>query len=501
MTVAARFLADHASMLLLGTTAMLFVAVLASALCRSPLHRQRAGELGVAATLVWLALACLPMPRVAWPARTLLPVSAPSAVTQADVRVVAPVEISPPLPAVTPRATLETAVQPMPIERSRVLDFPEPAPPTTPAARIDWPLLVGRAYLIGVGVCAAWLLLGHVFLFRLVRGATFSAELSERAGARVMVSERLSRPFTCGVFRPVVLIPAAMLRPEARLGLRQVILHEAAHVRRHDGVGNFIFCIALPLLYGHPLYWLLRRQAGLARELIADDQAARADGKAAYAEQLIALARAGAARMPTPVAAIGIFQNRSHFYRRMHMLLERKTSLPVRCSTLGRAAMAAAVVVAVGGATAFLGVRPARAADAPGGANVVRTVSEVPVLSKIPYVGRLFVNTAIVQANPLADEAKPAAGAPRAGSADDADAPRAKAADAGPTLDRLTANQIAITDPMMRDMLAKRDAIRDEMDKLRAFGTDNNRVKFANEQLDRMEERIAEYAKEWREFQ
>jgi hypothetical protein len=148
-------------------------------------------------------------------------------------------------------------------------------------------------------------------------------------------------------------------------------------------------------------------------------------------------------------------------------------------------------------------VRSARAANL-AGANAVQTVSEVPVLSKIPFVGHLFVTRTNVQANPLAGvDDKPAVDRPKSGSGsgDGADAARAKAADAGPSVDRLTVNQIAITDPMMRDLLAKRDAIQDEMEKLRLDGPNTDRVKLANEQLSRIEERIELYARDWREFQ
>src|SRR5207302_3710312 len=125
-----------------------------------------------------------------------------------------------------------------------------------------------------------------------------------------------SRPVTCGVFRPIILLPAALLDEGCAVQLRQVLLHERGHVEQRDGWGSLLFSLGLPALYFHPLYWWLRRSCALARELVVDDRAARADGKAAYVTHLIALARGSRAMSISPVGAIGILQIRSHFYRR-----------------------------------------------------------------------------------------------------------------------------------------------------------------------------------------
>jgi protein involved in polysaccharide export with SLBB domain len=126
-----------------------------------------------------------------------------------------------------------------------------------------------------------------------------------------------------------------------------------------------LFCLALPVLYFHPLYWWLRRSASLARELVADDWAARADGKEAYVTELVAMARTRMAGVAGPIGAIGILQNRSHFYRRMRMLLQRQDPLATRCSNPCRAALATLTVIAVMGMAAMVGVRPARGQTAP----------------------------------------------------------------------------------------------------------------------------------------
>jgi hypothetical protein len=149
--------------------------------------------------------------------------------------------------------------------------------------------------------------------------------------------------------------------------LRQVVRHEVSHVLQGDGWGNLLFCLALPVLYFHPCYWWLRRWAETARELVADDWAARADGKEAYATALVALARSrvdGGPRAGVWVGGIGMFRRRSAFYRRMRMLLQRSEPLATGCSKTWRGMVGLAGLAIVAGAVAVVGVRPARAQDA-----------------------------------------------------------------------------------------------------------------------------------------
>jgi hypothetical protein len=144
-----------------------------------------------------------------------------------------------------------------------------------------------------------------------------------------------------------------------------------------------LFCVGLPVLYWNPVYWWLRRRSGLLRELVADEWASRADGKEAYAAELVALARTRVKGWAGAMGAIGILQNRSDFYRRMRMLLQRQNPLATGCSTMCRAALALVTLAVVVGLGATVGVTPARGqtADAdpaarPGSAPVVPAKSE-----------------------------------------------------------------------------------------------------------------------------
>ena len=115
---------------------------------------------------------------------------------------------------------------------------------------------------------------------------------------RILVSHRLDTPLVLGTFRPVILVPlAAILGLDAK-ALEAVLVHELAHIRRHDYLANLLQCFAETLFFYHPALWWVSRQIRLERELCCDDAAVRCCGDALlYAS---ALAGLEALRSPKP---------------------------------------------------------------------------------------------------------------------------------------------------------------------------------------------------------
>ncbi len=63
MTPIIDLLTDHGAVFLAGSTLLLGIGTLAMAVLRRPVQQQRLGELTLLATLAWLLLACVPLPR------------------------------------------------------------------------------------------------------------------------------------------------------------------------------------------------------------------------------------------------------------------------------------------------------------------------------------------------------------------------------------------------------------------------------------------------------
>ncbi len=89
----------------------------------------------------------------------------------------------------------------------------------------------------------------------------------------------LASPVTAGWWRPVVLVPAALVSGMPPQLLEALLAHELAHVRRCDYVVNLIQSAIEILLFYHPAVWWLSNRIREEREQIADDVAASTLGE------------------------------------------------------------------------------------------------------------------------------------------------------------------------------------------------------------------------------
>src|SRR5258708_40140426 len=104
------------------------------------------------------------------------------------------------------------------------------------------------------------------------------------------VCEKVAAPSVVGWLRPVVLVPASALTGLTAAQLEALLLHELAHVRRHDYLVNLIQTGVETLLFYHPAVWWVSRRIRQERENCCDDLAAQLCGSAvAYPRALAAM--------------------------------------------------------------------------------------------------------------------------------------------------------------------------------------------------------------------
>lgn len=109
------------------------------------------------------------------------------------------------------------------------------------------------------------------------------SDLAKRLGIRrsvgLRIVETLASPITAGWWRPVVLVPAALMARMPPELLEALLAHELAHVRRHDFLVNLLQNVVEILLFYHPAVWWLSRRIRHERELVADGIAAQFTGE------------------------------------------------------------------------------------------------------------------------------------------------------------------------------------------------------------------------------
>jgi len=104
---------------------------------------------------------------------------------------------------------------------------------------------------------------------------------------RLLISLKVEVPMAIGWLKPVVLLPASMVSGLSTPQLEMLLLHELAHIRRHDYLVNFFQTLIEILLFFHPAVHWISKQMRNEREYCSDDIAVQHCGDAiAYAHTL-----------------------------------------------------------------------------------------------------------------------------------------------------------------------------------------------------------------------
>jgi bla regulator protein BlaR1 len=208
-----------------------------------------------------------------------------------------------PTPAATPRA-VAGGVPDLFVGAPRVIE-----------SCLPW---CGCAWLLGVALAALRVATGCSVTRRLVAGA--AAPLDPRWQARLrgwqralgigrrirlLVSAQVDVPMVVGWARPVVLWPLTACVGLSPDQLDAILVHELAHVRRHDVLVNILQAWIEAVFFHHPAAWWISAQVRAEREYCADEmavrvldagrgearlrQARRADTRLAYARALVAI--------------------------------------------------------------------------------------------------------------------------------------------------------------------------------------------------------------------
>jgi uncharacterized protein (TIGR03435 family) len=222
----------------------------------------------------------------------------------------------------------------LPVQKSAAVTFSAPlsAPRTDSVPTIPF-LLPSEVYAAPPGHFLSWVvvfwmigatafslrllsgwILAQRFRHRMVRAASLEwqrrldrlkACISVTRPVRLLVSGLIDAPGSIGWLRPIVLVPAGALAGLPCAQMEALLLHELAHIRRHDYLVHILQSVVETVLFYHPGVWWVSGHMRTDRELCCDDMAVSITGDAVvYAR---ALAEFDSARFiqPAVVAANG----------------------------------------------------------------------------------------------------------------------------------------------------------------------------------------------------
>jgi uncharacterized protein (TIGR03435 family) len=123
---------------------------------------------------------------------------------------------------------------------------------------------------------------------------------------RLLISALVQAPAVVGWLRPVVLVPIGALAGLPSEQVEALLIHELAHIRRHDYLVNILQSVAEALLFYHPAVWWVSGHIRTERELCCDDVAVSLTGDAlTYALALAEIESSRPAHLNAAVAANG----------------------------------------------------------------------------------------------------------------------------------------------------------------------------------------------------
>jgi beta-lactamase regulating signal transducer with metallopeptidase domain len=150
----------------------------------------------------------------------------------------------------------------------------------------------------------------------------------------LVFSDRVSEPCSAGLIRPRIVLPQRMAGRVTPQQLRDILLHEAAHVVRHDPAIVLLQNVAAALFWLHPLVKTLNRQLAQAREEVCDNYVLTATDAPSYSRTLLMLGQSVRLHSALP-GAVGLFTSRWKLERRVAGLLDARRNRGTRLSQSG----------------------------------------------------------------------------------------------------------------------------------------------------------------------
>lgn len=210
-------------------------------------------------------------------------------------------------------------------------------------------------WLIGCCVLPAHFIMGYILLWKDVREAEplEDAEwmkncIAEQKIRRKVLLKReygLDTPVTCGIIRPVILIPAEFEAEDRKLS-RLVLLHECGHIKYFHALFRLWNVILICLYWYNPIVWIMYFKFERDLEISADRYAlchTAGENKAIYARHLVASVEKMRARKQEPAVY--------HFYKNND--IKERIEAIMRFEKLGAGAIVATLLIPMGMTTAF----------------------------------------------------------------------------------------------------------------------------------------------------
>jgi beta-lactamase regulating signal transducer with metallopeptidase domain len=233
---------------------------------------------------------------------------------------------------------------------------------------ISWQGLLFLGWLIGMLLLLALLVKRAYFVRGLIAQSRPAnerlLEMLEECRCRIGISQnielRLSdntlSPAVCGLFKPIILIPHALLKKLSPEKLKAVLIHELAHIKRDDAWVNLLQTIVQIVFFYNPFVWIANAMVRRAREQAVDEMVLVTLNPEAknYSNMLIDIAEMAFWKPKYSLSLIGVVESKKALERRIKHMLNRPIPKSAKLGFVGLIA-----IVLIGAIILPMGRNPA----------------------------------------------------------------------------------------------------------------------------------------------
>jgi beta-lactamase regulating signal transducer with metallopeptidase domain len=159
-----------------------------------------------------------------------------------------------------------------------------------------------------------------------------ASQLGIAKSVKIYISNFIQSPVTIGFLKPMILLPVAAFNNLSVAQTEAVLLHELAHIRRHDYLINLLLTVVQVILYFNPFLKFFVKSIEVERENCCDEMVLQFQyNRFEYASALLQLERnAGAFHLAMAAA------NSNHLFNRIQKIAgsQKKPSFNARIRTI-----------------------------------------------------------------------------------------------------------------------------------------------------------------------
>ncbi|HEX4145705.1 MAG TPA: M56 family metallopeptidase [Pirellulales bacterium] len=139
----------------------------------------------------------------------------------------------------------------------------------------------------------------------------------------LLVTETITVPFLFGVFRPRIVLPAALLQSPNDAALEAVLTHELIHWKRRDTWIGWLQVLGQSIFWFHPFLWWANRQLRHERECVCDEMVLRLGRitPRSYGQSLLHVLTESRARSLVAGSLVGVFEPGANLQNRLEEIM------------------------------------------------------------------------------------------------------------------------------------------------------------------------------------